>query len=64
MKKVICFILRLIASLSVLLVCMIDDFTSFSGYLCVVGVCALVAFAGFKGAAAIEKSNALRSTLL
>ena len=64
MKKVICFILRLIASLSVLLVCMIDDFSSFSGYLCVVGVCALVAFAGFKGAAAIEKSDNVRTTLL
>ena len=63
MKKVICFILRLIASVAILFVCMIDDFTSFNGYLCVVDVCALVAIAGFKGAAAIEKSDNVRTTL-
>lgn len=54
MKKTICTILRIMAGMAFWFIVAIDDYTSFTGYLCVVGGLALLIYLCLKAAYMID----------
>lgn len=54
MKSLVCFILRVIGCLPILFILMINDFTSFKGFLFVIIVCVAISWACFTVARGID----------